>query len=404
MTTTVVTGIGIAAPNGLGPTSYWQSIMRGRPTIGPVSRFDVSRYRTKLGGEVPDFEPGRHLQSKMLPQTDHMTRMAMVSADWALKQAMIRPGDIPDTEMGVVTAASGGGYEFGQRELAKLHREGPDHVSAYQSFAWFYAVNTGQISIRHGLRGSGSVLISDQAGGLDAVGHARRQLRRGECRAVLTGGVDSTLCPWAWVGHQATNDLSTVSDPSQAYLPFHENASGYVLGEGGTVFVLEEHESARSRPGTRVYGEIAGYKATFDGREPGVSTGLLRAVEGALEDAEMDPADIDVVFADASAVPAQDAEEAAVLRTVFGPRGVPVTAPKTMIGRLIAGGGALDAVTAVLSVYWGMIPPTVNVGQACEEYEIDLVTEPRHQPVRSALVLARGRGGFNSAVVVKEHS
>lgn len=402
MSTAVVTGIGIAAPNGLGPTSYWQSLMHGRPVIAPVTRFDVSQYRTKLGGEVPDFEPGRHLQSKMLPQTDHMTRMAMVAADWALKQAMIRPGDVPDSEMGVVTAASGGGYEFGQRELAKLYREGPDHVSAYQSFAWFYAVNTGQISIRHGLRGSGSVLISDQAGGLDAVGHARRQLRRGECRAVLTGGVDSTLCPWAWVAHQATNDLSTSSDPDRAYLPFHEDADGYVLGEGGTVFVLEELESAQARPGTRVYGEIAGYKATFDSKRPGATPGLQRALEGALEDAQLDPSDIDVVFADATAVPAQDAEEAAVLREVFGPYGVPVTAPKTMIGRLIAGGAALDAVTAVLSVYWGMIPPTVNVGQAREEHELDLVTTPRHQQVKNALVLARGRGGFNSAVVVKE--
>ncbi|WP_106396534.1 ketosynthase chain-length factor [Actinocorallia populi] len=402
-TRAVVTGLGLAAPNGLGPTSYWRALMRGQSGIKEVTRFDASRYRTRLGGEVPDFEAGRHLQNRLLPQTDHMTRMSLAATDWALRAAGIKQGDIPENEMGVVTAAAGGGYEFGQRELAKLHDQGPDHVSAYQSFAWFYAVNTGQISIRHGMRGSGSVVISEQAGGLDAIGHARRLLQDG-VKLTLTGGIDSALCPWAWVAHQATGDMSRSADPTRAYLPFDERANGYVPGEGGAIMVLESAQSAEARLGTKIYGEVAGYASTFDPRRPGRPPGLQRAIENVLGDAGMDPSDIDVVFADAAGDPEKDRREAEAIGAVFGPRGVPVTAPKTMTGRLFAGGAPLDVASAMLSLYWSAIPPTINVREAVPDYELDLVLDQaRYGPLRSALVLARGQGGFNSAMIIREY-
>jgi len=398
----VVTGIGVAAPNGLGPTAFWRSSLRGSSGIRRITRFDVSGYWGKIGGQVDDFESSRHLQGRLLPQTDHMTRMSLVATDWALHMAGVKSGEIPDMQLGVVTAATGGGYEFGQRELAKLHHHGPDHVSAYQSFAWFYAVNTGQISIRHGMRGPGAVVISEQAGGLDSIGHARRLLRDDGARLTLTGGIDSSLCPWAWVAHQISGSMSRNPDPRSAYLPFDGRAAGWVPGEGGAIMVLETPESALERTGARIYGEIAGYAATFDSKRPGRPSGLQRAIELALEDAGIDPADVDVVFADAAADPDLDAAEAQAITAVFGPYGVPVTAPKTMTGRLFAGGGSLDVASALLATYWSAIPPTINVTMAAE-YELDLVTEtPRYGPVRAAVVLARGRGGFNSAIVTRE--
>ncbi|MDX3312028.1 ketosynthase chain-length factor [Streptomyces sp. NPDC054884] len=398
----VVTGIGIAAPNGLGPTSYWRALMAGQSGIRRVTKFDISKYRCKLGGEIPDFVPDRHLQDRILPQSDHITRLSLVATDWALRQAGVRGGDVPTDEMGVVTAASGGGYEFGQRELAKLHHQGPEYVSAYQSFAWFYAVNTGQISIRHKMHGPGAVVISEQAGGIDAIGHARRQLRDG-ANLMLTGGIDSTLCPWAWVAHQATGRISRSSDPTRAYLPFDERAGGYVPGEGGAIMVLETPESAKKRLGTTVFGEIAGYASTFDPGTPGRPPGLKRAIEMALGDAGMDASDIDVVFADAVGEAELDQVEAEALKEVFGPHGVPVAAPKTMTGRLFAGGASLDVATALLSMFWSAIPPAVGVREAVPEYEMDLVVgEPRQGPIRSALIVARGHGGFNSAMVVRQ--
>lgn len=398
----VVTGIGIASPIGLGPTQFWRATLRGEPGIRPITRFDTSGYWAKIGGEVPHFEADRHLQGKLLPQTDHMTRLTLVGTDWALRGAGVRPNDIASRDMAVITAATAGGYEFGQREMQKLWHQGPDYVSTYQSFAWFYAVNTGQISIRHGTKGPGAVLVSEQAGGLDAIGHARRQLRSGT-KLALTGGIDSSLCPWAWVAHQVSGSLSRRNDPATAYVPFSRDANGFVAGEGGAMLVLETEESAAERPGTRIYGQVAGYASTFDSRDPGRPPGLKRAAELAMADAEVDPADVDVVFADACGIQEEDRKEAAVLAEVFGPYGVPVTAPKTMTGRLFAGGSSLDVASALLSIYWSAIPPTINVGEPDPTYELDLVTETRHQAVRVALVLARGRGGFNSAIVLREH-
>ncbi|MFJ5613624.1 ketosynthase chain-length factor [Streptomyces sp. NPDC093221] len=396
----VVTGIGVTAPNGLGTEEFWAATLAGKSGIGPVQRFDATGYPAKLAGEVPGFVATDYLPSRLIPQTDHMTRLALVAADWALADAGVKLDEWKQFDMGVITASSSGGFEFGQNELQKLWSKGGQHVSAYQSFAWFYAVNTGQISIRNGMQGPSGVVVSDQAGGLDALAQARRQIRKGT-RLIVSGGVDGSICPWGWIAQVAAGRLTDSDDPDKAYRPFAADADGYVPGEGGALLILEDAGSARER-GAKVYGEIAGYASTFDprpgsGREPG----LRRAVEAALADAGLTAGDIDVVFADAAAVPELDRAEAHAITAVFGPRGVPVTAPKTMTGRLYSGAASLDTAAALLSIRDGVIPPTTHVAPA-PEYDLDLVVDrPRTAPVNAALVLARGYGGFNSAMVVR---
>ncbi|MER7181907.1 ketosynthase chain-length factor [Streptomyces hyaluromycini] len=397
---TVVTGLGIAAPNGLGTADYWAAARAGKSGIGRITRFDPSGYPAKLAGEVPGFSAGEHLPSRLLAQTDHMTRLALVATDWALADADVSPADLPAYDMGVVTASSSGGFEFGQGELQKLWSQGSQFVSAYQSFAWFYAVNSGQISIRNGMKGPSGVVVSDQAGGLEALAHARRQIRKGT-QLIVSGAIDASICPWGWVAQLASDRLSTSEEPDRSYLPFDSAAAGHVAGEGGAILILEAEETAVRR-GARVYGEIAGYGATFDpapgsGRPPG----LRKAIELALADAGADAADVDVVFADAAAVPELDRVEADAISDVFGPHGVPVTAPKTMTGRLYSGAAPLDVATALLAVRDGVVPTTVNVSPEAG-YDLDLVVgEPRLTEVRTALVLARGYAGFNSAMVVR---
>jgi act minimal PKS chain-length factor (CLF/KS beta) len=397
----VVTGIGVTAPNGLGTDAYWSATLRGESGIGPLTRFDPRQYPARLAGEVSGFVAEEHLPSRLIPQTDHMTRMALVAADWALTDAGVTPEQLPEFGMGVITAASSGGFEFGQRELEKLWSKGSQYVSAYQSFAWFYAVNTGQISIRHGMRGPSGVVVSDQAGGLDAVAQARRQLRKG-VGLVVSGGVDSALCPWGWVAQLASGRLSRSDDPDRAYLPFDAGAAGHVPGEGGAILVLEDAESARQRGTGSGYGEVAGYAATFDPKPgSGRQAGLRRAIELALADAGVLVEEVDAVFADAAAMPELDGIEAEAITGVFGPGGVAVTAPKTMTGRLYSGGGPLDLAAALLSIRDHVLPPTINVTLA-PQYEIDLVIDkPRKAEVDVALVIARGHGGFNSAVVLR---
>ncbi|MET8278908.1 ketosynthase chain-length factor [Micromonospora sp. NPDC005174] len=398
--TAVITGLGVAAPTGLGAERHWDATLRGENAISTIERFDARRYPTRLAGQITGYTAEEHLPSRLLPQTDRMTRIALTATDWALADAGVRPEEFDDYDMGVVTASSAGGFEFGQNELRKLWSKGSQHVSAYQSFAWFYAVNSGQISIRNGMKGPSGVVVSDQAGGLDALAHARRQIRRGT-PVLVTGSIDASVCPWGWVAQIAGGRLSTEPDPDRAYRPFDADACGQVPGEGGAVLILEDLGAARRR-GARIYGEIAGYGAALD-PPPGSGRGpnLRHAIDLALADAGAAPADIDVVFADASGLPAEDRAEADAITAVFGPRGVPVTVPKTMTGRLNSGAAPLDLATAVLAIAEGRIPPTINVTPATE-YRLDLVIgEPRPALVRAALVLARGHGGFNAAMVVR---
>ncbi|MGY4896032.1 ketosynthase chain-length factor [Micromonospora aurantiaca (nom. illeg.)] len=397
MSTAVVTGLGVVAPNGVGAGDYWAATLRGRSAIGRIDLFDVENYPSRLGGVVTGFDAGNHLPSRLLPQTDRMTRFALAAADWAVADADIDRSALAATDLGVSTASASGGFAFGQKELEHLCADGPSHVSVYQSFAWFYAVNSGQISIRHDMRGPIGVLVADQAGGLDAIAHARRSVRKG-APLVLTGGMDSALSPYGLAALISSGMLSTADDPRHAYLPFDRKANGHVPGEGGAILTVEDGDRARER-GAHVYGEIAGYAATFDPSPGSGRPGNLgRAVRAALADAGVGPDEVGVVFADAAGDADADRAEAEVIVDLFGPRGVPVTAPKTMTGRLYSGAGPLDVATALLSLRDKVIPPTVNV---VADYALDLVEAPRPLTASVALVLARGRQGFNSALVVR---
>lgn len=401
----VVTGIGVIAPNGLGTEQYWAATLAGRSGIGPVSRFDPDGYPARLGGQVRDFTAAGHVPSRLVPQTDNWTHLGLTAAAWALNDAAADPAAFLEYEMAVVTASSSGGMEFGQREIERLWSKGPQWVGAYQSIAWFYAATTGQISIRHGMRGPCGVICAEQAGALEAAGQARHLIQQGT-RLVITGGTDASLSPYGLVAQYSNGRLSESDDPDRAYLPFSVGAAGDVPGEGGAMLVVENAPDARARSAPHIYGEIAGQAATFDprpgsGREPG----LRRAMELALADAGLAGTDIDVVFADAAGVPELDRIEAAAICSVFGPAGVPVTAPKTMTGRLNGGGAALDLATALLSIRNGVIPPTTGVTDLAPGCAINLVrAKPRQAKVHTAMVAARGYGGFNTVIVLTEPS
>ncbi|XVQ90285.1 beta-ketoacyl synthase N-terminal-like domain-containing protein [Microbispora siamensis] len=399
-----VTGLGVVAPNGIGVDAHWEAVLAGVSGIGPISRFDVGDYPVRVAGEVAGFDGARLLPSRLVAQTDRWTHLGLYAAEAALADAGLDAGSLAEMDefgLSVITASSSGGNEFGQREIAELWRHGPQRVSTFQSIAWFYAATTGQISIRHGMRGPCGVLVAEQAGGLDALAQAARALRAG-AKVAVTGGTEASLSPYALICQMAGGRLSHRDDPATAYVPFDTDACGHVPGEGGAMLVVEPEQEARKRGAPRVYGKVIGHAATFD--PPPGSGGrptLRRAAELALARARVRPEQVDVVFADAAGTPELDRAEAEAISAVFGPRAVPVTAPKTMLGRLSCGGGPLDVVAALLSIRDGVIPPTVGVRRSAPGCaDLDLVTRARQAPVRRALVLARGFGGFNSAVVV----
>ncbi|BCL21969.1 ketosynthase chain-length factor [Streptomyces tuirus] len=397
----VVTGIGVVAPTGIGAARHWESVLSGKSGLGRITRFDPTGYPVRVAGEVPGFRAGEQVPGRLVPQTDRFTHFALAAAEDALADAAADPATLPEYEMAVVTASSSGGTEFGQHEMENLYQKGSSWVGAYQSIAWFYAATTGQVSIRHGMRGPCGVICGEQAGALDALGQSRRLLDTGS-RLVLSGGTDASLCPYGLVAQLSTGRLSTEDDPARAYLPFDAAASGFVPGEGGAILVVESAEAAHAR-GAPAYGEILGYAAGFDPTADGTTARhsvLVSVVRRALADAGLAPGDVDVVFADAAGTPAEDLAEARAITEVFGPGGVPVTAPKTLTGRLYAGGAALDVATALLALSAGVVPHTAGLGRPAPGCEIDLVLDrPRQTDPRTALVLARGHGGFTSALV-----
>jgi minimal PKS chain-length factor (CLF/KS beta) len=406
MTAAVVSGIGIVAPSGIGADAHWSTIVEGRQCVRPIDAFDASRYPSRLGGQVDGFTPADHVPDRVAVQTDRWSWFSLAGARQALDDAGYDPSQHDPYNTGVVLASGSGGNEFGQREIARLWTRGPSAVSAYQSIAWFYAASTGQTSIRHQTKGPSGVLVSEAAGGLDSLAQARR-LVRGGTGAVLAGGSEAGIAPYALTCQSTSGRLTTEVDPGSGYKPFDEQANGYAPGEGGAILLVEDAGQAAARPARHVYGEIAGYAATHDAHHfhdaPPDSRYLVLAMRRALEDAGLAPDDVDVVFADGAGSRDLDALEAQALGEVFGtrPGGVAITAPQGFVGRLGAAGSALNVANALLSMRDGVVPAVGNLDEPVPAYALDLVRSPRRMPVRVAMVNARGYGGFNSSLVLR---
>lgn len=404
---TVITGIGVVAPNGIGADAFWKATQAGTPVLGRITREGCEHLPLRIAGEVRGFDAASMVEERFLVQTDRYTHHALAAADLALEDARLGRADYEDDpfSVGVVTAAGSGGGEFGQRELQHLWEQGPRYVGPYQSIAWFYAASTGQISIRRGLKGPCGVVAADEAGGIDAFAHAARAIRQGS-RAMLVGATEAPLAPYSIVCQLGYEALSTHDDPERAYRPFTDKACGYVPAEGGAMFLVEDEQAALSR-GASVRAVLAGHAATFTGphhpETAGESgEGLAHAITGALRDADCAPEEVDVVFADALGTPEADRAEAAAILSALGAHGrkVPVTAPKTGTGRAYCAAPALDTAAAVLALEHGIVPPTPNVFDVC--HDLDVVTgSARPAELRTALVLSRGLMGSNAALVIR---
>jgi minimal PKS chain-length factor (CLF/KS beta) len=403
----LVTGIGVVAPTGIGVEQHWSTILGGEPAIRPIEGFDPSRYGITLAGQVLDFVPEEHVDPRLMVQTDRWTWMSLAAATLAAQDAdYTAPDDVYATS--VFLASGSGGNEFSQHEIQGLWAKGPKSVGAYQSIAWFYAASTGQVSIRDGWKGPSGVVVSEAAGGLDSIGWARRVVRRGT-PAVLVGGTEAGMCPYALLCQATSGRLSTATRPEDAYKPFDRRANGHVVGEGGAILLLEEPGAARARGAVKVWGEVAGYGATHDAHhheDPAPdSTQYARAIRLSLADAGITPDEVDLVIADGAGTPELDALELDAVRAVFGGRAtpIPVTVPSSWTGRLMAGGSALDVATALLAMRDGIVPGTAFLDDPVDAPGVDLVRRTRVQDVATAVVLARGFGGFNSSLVLRRH-
>ncbi|MFG2060813.1 beta-ketoacyl synthase N-terminal-like domain-containing protein [Micromonospora sp. NPDC048871] len=400
----VVTGIGVVAPSGIGKQAHWRTVLSGQRRTGPITLFDAAGYPTRLAGEVPDFEPARYIDNRVLVQTDRWTHLGFVATRLALADAGLPERPLDPYGWAVTLASSSGGNLFGQRELQRLWSSPSRTVGAYQSIAWFYAASVGQLSIAHQAKGPCGVLVTESAGGLDSLAQAVRIIRRG-ARVVLAGATECPLSPYALACQLRSGLLSGADDPRRAYLPFDSATSGYLPAEGGAVFVVEEYEHARAR-GVRGYAEVTGWGATHDAAHTTADSAgdphqYARAMRLALGRAGVEPHEVDLVVPDALGVARYDRAEATALRAVFTGTAPPVSTHKTLTGRAHQGGSALDVATLLLAFAQDTLPPSAGPEQVAEGCELDFLREPRRPRTRVGLVCARGFDGFNSALVLR---
>jgi 3-oxoacyl-(acyl-carrier-protein) synthase len=400
----VITGIAPVSALGHGVDRCWDALVDGVCGLAPITRFDTTGFPVKLAGEVRNEAPERWLDRRLLVATDRWTQLGMIAAQHALAEAGVDLGEIDPYRVAVITAAGSGGNEFGQREIQSLWSSGPRTVTVYQSIAWFYAATTGQISIRHGSKGMCGVVAGGGAAGLDIFGQAMRALATGTDVALI-GATEAGVSPYALTCQFGSGLLSSGDDPKTAYQPFGAGASGYVIGEGGAMFVLERADHCRDRGATPL-AVVSGHAASHDGRRARSTDdavragGLAEAIRSALARAGLDASDIGVVVADGAGVPELDRAEAAALELVFSDREtpVPVTVTKAATGRMEAASACFDVFAATRTTTTGIIPPTANA--ASPDFDLDLVASARPHPVDHALVVARGHGGFNAALVL----
>ena len=403
----VITGLGVIAPAGTGREAFWNGVRSGKSFLTPITRFDATRFSSKVAGVIPDFQPAQVIDPRIIAQTDRWTHFDLVCAKEAIADANLDIQQEEPTRIGAVFAAGTGGNAYGQQQLHICWEKGPRYVSAYQSIAWFYAASIGQVSINNGIRGYGRNICAEAAGGLIALAHAAKIIEQGACDVVIVGGSEAPVAPYAFACCQASGLVSSETGP-YPYRPFDAARSGPIIGEGGAAFCIESKEHAQRR-GASIYARIAGGGQSFDGKqthEPESSgRAYATAMQHALKAAQLESSEIDWVLCDGLGTREGDRAEVKALQHVFGDdlASIPASAPKSMFGRLLNGASTVDVVMALLGMQSDVILPTVGFTQPDAQCLIDCVpNESRSHMLNNVLVGARGFGGFNASLVLRK--
>src|SRR5947209_1309777 len=403
----VITGLGVVAANGIGKEAFWHATSRGISGIKPISRYPASELAIRVAGEVSDFIVHDYIERKLVNRTDRMTHFALAAVQEALQDAKLALEQENPQRVGAVIANTLGGVEYLLEQARTLYARGPRFMSVYSAIAWLQVANVGQISIRHGIQGYCKTPVNDTASGLNALGMAYRAIRRKAADIIIAGGCEAFLYPFI-LFVLAHSGYAALGDDANAYRPFDRRAAGLLAAEGAGICILEEYEHARRR-GAPIYGEILGYGQTNDahGLVAPSSNGsqYARAIQLVMQEAQLQPQDIGYFSLDGQAIPSSDQGEAEALHKVFGSdlERLPVSVPRTMLGHSYAAAGALDAITALLALEHGLIPPTINCEELDPRYRLNLVQNEAH-PLSGSVVLLGGRamGGANVVVALQK--
>jgi 3-oxoacyl-[acyl-carrier-protein] synthase II len=405
----VVTGIGLISPLGTGTDKNWQALLRGESGIVPLTRFDVSRYSTRFGGEVRDFDPLVFIDRKEARKMDLFIRFGLAAAELAVADSGIAPVDLQSDRAGVYVGSGIGGLGSIEDNIKVLLEKGPDRVSPFFLVQTIINEASGQISIRFGAKGPNCANATACSTGTHAIGDSFRIIARGDADIMIAGGAEAPLTPLSLAGFTSIKALSERNDePARASRPFDAQRDGFVMGEGAGVLILEELGRALGR-GARIYAEIVGYGMTSDAYHVAApdptGDGAARVMRRAIEDAGIGPKDVQYVNAHGTSTPLNDKTETMAIKSVFGDQAqrLAVSSTKSMTGHLLGAAGGVEAGITALAIFHQVMPPTINYEFPDPECDLDYVPNAaRNARIIHALNNSFGFGGTNGSLVLKK--
>ena len=404
----VVTGLGAVTPIGLNVNDFWDSIKAGKIGFDRITKFDTTDYKCHIAAELKDFNPQDFMDRKAAKRMEPFSQYAVAAAKEAIEDSGL---DISKEDPYMVGCAIGSGIgslQAMERETQKLHEKGPGRVNPLLVPLMICNMAAGNVSIQFGLKGKSINDVTACATGTNTIGEAYRSIQYGEADVMVAGGPEGSVCPIGIAGFTALTALSTVDDPAKCSLPFDKNRSGFVMGEGAGVVILEELEHAKAR-GAKIYAEVAGYGCSSDAyhitspQEDGA--GAARAMTNAMNDAGVVPADVKYINAHGTGTHHNDLFETRAIKLAFGDEAadLKINSTKSMIGHLLGAAGAVEFITCVKEIQDGFIHKTVGYETPDEEIDLNYCKESYEEPVEYALSNSLGFGGHNASILLKAY-
>lgn len=404
----VITGVGVVSPLGNTEETFWNNLKEGVCGIGPITKFElIEGYDVTLAAEVKEFDINKHIDRKEARRLDLFSQYAVYAAKEALVNANINMEQEDATKVGVILGSGIGGLGTIETEMKKLFDRGPKRVSPLFIPMVISNMGAGNVAIHTGAKGICTSMVTACASGTHCIGEAFRALQRGDNQVILAGGSEATITPMGIASFQSLTALSTSKDPKRASIPFDKERSGFVMGEGAGIVVMETLEHAIKR-GARILAEVVGYGATGDAYhitspDP-EGEGAARAMEEAIKEAGITPNQVGYINAHGTSTEYNDKFETLAIKKVFGKdTKVPVSSTKSMTGHLLGAAGAIEAIAIAKALEEGFIPPTIGYTVPDEECDLDYVPNVgRKAEIEYALSNSLGFGGHNGTILFKK--
>jgi 3-oxoacyl-[acyl-carrier-protein] synthase II len=403
----VVTGLAAITPLGTDLESSWKGLTAGKSGIGPITRFDCSDFSTKIAGEVKEFDPQQYIPRKQIQRMDRFNHFAVAGSRMLLDHARLNiDPEQGSQEVGILLGCGLGGLETIEEFHTRLLKKGPARISPFYIPKLISNIAAGQIAIFTKAKGPNLMTTSACASGVHSIGYAFSDIKLGRVKAMICGGVESTITPMAVSGFSAMRALSERNDePDKASRPFDQDRDGFIIAEGCGFLLLEELEHAKAR-GATIYAEVVGFGASADAYHitaPDESgAGMAQAMSSAVNEAELDVQEVDHINAHGTSTPWNDLCETRAIKTVFGAHAhkLCVTANKSMLGHALGAAGGIESVFSVMTIDQGLVPGTVNLEHPDPECDLDYVAQgTREQQVQTVLCNSFGFGGTNACIL-----